>query len=275
MSGPRNYTDKTLKRLFGLAGNRCSFPSCEATMADGLSAKNANICHIEAAKPGGERFNASMTDKERADYSNLILLCPRHHDITNDVRKYTVTSLQAMKAAHEREIQQRLAEDSPLQKRPSLLTDVINKIVSVTIDDVEDKPINNSFSIEEKIQYNDVIRYRPFLKEYKVYQGKINRLYSEFEKHSSPKKDQVLRAIKASYIKAKGAVCREDQSLNNIRKHADMLIDTVKKRLHDIIDGSTNNDLSISYEEIDFAVSIIIVDGFLRCKILEEPNVDY
>lgn len=62
-----------------------------------------------------------------------------------------------------------------------------------------------------------------------------------------------------------------DQSLENIRKHADQLIDTVRRNLHEIIDDSANNDLSVAYEDVEFAVSILVVDGFLRCKILEEP----
>jgi len=46
MSDPRNYTDKTLKRLFGLSRNKCSFPGCENEMSDKKSAKHSNICHI-------------------------------------------------------------------------------------------------------------------------------------------------------------------------------------------------------------------------------------
>ncbi|WP_172953346.1 hypothetical protein [Klebsiella pneumoniae] len=33
-----------------------------------------NVCHIEAAEVGGERYNKSQTDEDRRAYSNLILL---------------------------------------------------------------------------------------------------------------------------------------------------------------------------------------------------------
>jgi hypothetical protein len=59
------------------------------------------ICHIEAAEEGGERFNPAMSDEERASFPNLMLMCYEHHVITNDVDTYPVPVLQAMKAAHE------------------------------------------------------------------------------------------------------------------------------------------------------------------------------
>lgn len=104
MAGPRDYTDKTIKRLFGLSGNQCAFPGCTEIMTNDKNAKNSNICHIEAANEGGERFNPGMSDIQRADYPNLILLCVQHHDETNDVNKYTVDALKEMKSNHEAEI---------------------------------------------------------------------------------------------------------------------------------------------------------------------------
>lgn len=59
------------------------------------------ICHIEAAEEGGERFNEAMSDEGRAEFPNLMLMCYEHHVVTNDVERYPVSVLQAMKAAHE------------------------------------------------------------------------------------------------------------------------------------------------------------------------------
>ncbi|MEB9879437.1 hypothetical protein P4K67_22070 [Bacillus cereus] len=59
------------------------------------------VCHIEAAMPGGERFNLSMTNEERRQFSNLMLMCYRHHIVTNNVEEYAVERLQAIKEAHE------------------------------------------------------------------------------------------------------------------------------------------------------------------------------
>jgi hypothetical protein len=33
------------------------------------------LCHIEAAEEGGQRFNERMTNEERRAFENLLLLC--------------------------------------------------------------------------------------------------------------------------------------------------------------------------------------------------------
>ncbi len=274
MAGPRNYTEKTIKRLFGLSRNRCSFPACEKEMSDENSAKHSNICHIEAANDGGERWNINMEDKQRADYANLILLCPPHHDETNDVAKYTVDVLRDMRSKHEREMAKRCSTENPLSKRPSLLADIINKIADVDLDEVNDEPVINSFSVEDKISYNHVIESSPIIQEYSGYQGKINALYSEFERAGNGRKNSLLRNVKQTYLEAKGKILGDNQSLANVRANADQLIEYVKRRLHELVDASLNNDSSLPYEDVEFAVSIVMVDGFMRCKILEEPKND-
>lgn len=59
------------------------------------------VCHIEAAETGGERFNANMSNEERRHFNNLMLMCYQHHTVTNDVRTYRTPELKGMKAAHE------------------------------------------------------------------------------------------------------------------------------------------------------------------------------
>ncbi len=92
----------TLRELFLKSGNLCAFPGCEAVLMDEGGTFAAQICHIEGALPGGERFNQNMTNEERRTSSNLILFCYPHHQATNDVSLYGVASLKRIKAAHER-----------------------------------------------------------------------------------------------------------------------------------------------------------------------------
>ncbi len=117
-TGPRAYSDKTLKRLFALSGNECAFPGCTSRLVNDHNAKNSNICHIEAANVGGERFNPNMTDKQRADYENLILLCVQHHDETNDVATFTVDKLKAMKKSHESQLLSERIKETLIKSTP-------------------------------------------------------------------------------------------------------------------------------------------------------------
>jgi hypothetical protein len=59
------------------------------------------LCHIEAAEPGGERFNPAMSNEERRGASNLMLMCYPHHRVTNNIPRFAADDLRAMKAKHE------------------------------------------------------------------------------------------------------------------------------------------------------------------------------
>lgn len=96
-----NLSDVTIKRLFALSGNQCAFPGCTSKLVDDDSFIYGEICHIEAAMPGGERFNEKQTNEERSRFDNLILLCRNHHITTNNVNKYTPEILKKMKKDHE------------------------------------------------------------------------------------------------------------------------------------------------------------------------------
>lgn len=71
----RQYKPTTIRRLDKLSGNQCAEPSCQKNLIaeDGQSIIS-KICHIEAASKNGPRWNSTMTDDERRDFSNLILL---------------------------------------------------------------------------------------------------------------------------------------------------------------------------------------------------------
>lgn len=94
-------TPTVVRALHTLSGNRCAFPDCHNPILDENGGLLAEVCHIEAAKPGGPRYNPSQSDEERRHISNLILLCRHHHRVTDNVGRYSVEVLRDMKYAHE------------------------------------------------------------------------------------------------------------------------------------------------------------------------------
>jgi hypothetical protein len=94
-------TSPTVKRLFALSGNICAFPNCNEHLVDAKGNVLAEMCHIEAAEKGGERYNHDSNDEFRRSFENLILLCRKHHVITNDVIEYTSIILKDIKFKHE------------------------------------------------------------------------------------------------------------------------------------------------------------------------------
>lgn len=259
----RGYSNKTIKRLFGLSGNQCSFPACTKILVNENNAKDGNICHIEGAKLGSERYREKMTDRERAGYDNLILLCVQHHDETNDVDKYTVDVLKKMKRDH---ISNHLNEK--VKNNPSMLRNTINAIADIDMDDSVNDEDLKAFNINAKINYNAVKKHAPLIQEYKVYHHKINLLYDELEAQGSLKKSKILKNIRGYYLKSKGVyVAVSKQPIDEIREHADDIIDHILNSLYSKLDGS-----GLYEDDIILGVDLIVVDAFMRCKILEEPK---
>ncbi len=258
----RRYTPQTIKILFALSGNQCAFPGCEITLVNSKNAKDSNICHIEAASEGGERYRDSMTDLERADYPNLILLCVQHHDETNDVEKYPVDILQRMKRDHESAYLQQ-----NFKSNPSMLKNTINAIASI---DFDDPPIEENlvpYNPKVKITHNSVKRHAALIHEYKVYHKKLNTLYDELESQGSLKKEKILKNINLIYLKVKGSyILDSDNIMNSIRENSDNIIDDVYNELYSKLEGSGLWD-----EDVILGINLVLVDAFMRCKILEEP----
>jgi hypothetical protein len=100
---PRRLTPTydTVRELYLKSGNECAFPGCNHRMIDESGVFIGEMCHIEAALPGGERFNALQTNEDRRSFPNLMLMCHAHHQVTNDVVSFPVERLREIKAAHE------------------------------------------------------------------------------------------------------------------------------------------------------------------------------
>lgn len=94
-------TPKVVKRLFALSGNQCAYPDCKEKIVDEHGSVIGEICHIEAAEEGGERYNKFSDDEYRRSFDNLVLLCSNHHKKTDNISEYTVEKLKKIKTQHE------------------------------------------------------------------------------------------------------------------------------------------------------------------------------
>lgn len=267
----RQYKPTTIRRLDSLAGNQCAAPKCTSKLIakDGESLIS-KICHIEAASKNGPRWNPNMSDDELRDFENLILLCDECHIIIDNMAheaKYPVRLLKQWKKDHN---STRTYER--LNASPSLLNMVIAALADTEFD-IEEAVTPSTlkaFEIDDKLSYNDIKRNRPLIDEYKAFYTKVNSLYQTLEREGSFKKEHLLRNIRGVYLHVKGKYVEgSDDCMDLIRKHSDDIIDDV---LEILINKSEEKYSSFS-EDITFGVPLIMVDAFMRCKILEEPVV--
>lgn len=105
-------SQKDLRLLYQLSGNRCAFPGCPKELVYLAASEHApvsisEVAHIVASKLDGPRGKHPLPVEELDKYSNLILLCEEHHHlIDSQPQTFTVERLRQMKADHEALIRQ-------------------------------------------------------------------------------------------------------------------------------------------------------------------------
>ena len=266
----RQYKPSTVRRLDTLSGNECAEPNCQKKLIaeDGISI-TSKICHIAAASSNGPRYDSSMTDNERREFDNLILLCDEHHVIIDNEYNeeiYTVELLKEWKSKHENKISELLMAKNPLSKQPLALNKVVNVMGKQMDEILSQSKVINAPNTENKISYNNILRHQHTIRIHAVYQGKLNKIYEQVEKEGSTRKLVILNNISNMYhTKTIG------KDIEWIRMNADNIFDEVEDTILDRIDKAVNVLENFDQETLIFCVKIIMVDAFMRCDILEEP----
>jgi hypothetical protein len=103
-------SDSVKLRLWGRAGGRCEYDGCNDRLwLDALTKiefNSAYIAHIIADSPEGARGDPILSEQLKADITNLMLLCDKHHRLVDkaEVHLHPVERLTAMKKAHEQRL---------------------------------------------------------------------------------------------------------------------------------------------------------------------------
>lgn len=270
----RQYKPSTIRRLDLLSSNQCAEPNCTKKLVaeDGISIIS-KICHIEAASAQGPRYNPNMNDDERRDFNNLILLCDEHHIMIDNKENesiYTVDLLREWKEKHEKKALYRVVQSRPLSRHPLALNKVIDTMAASLGDSEEIADASRAPNTEMKISFNNIVKYAPIIQEMSLYQGRLNKIYSEIEKQGSTRKLFILNGLRQIYL----AIKVDYYSISEIQNHADDILDQVKEKALEKILNAPNPIAEIDIETLDFCLLVIIVDAFVRCKILEEPVYD-
>lgn len=100
-------SEADVKRLWGRAAGRCSYPMCDEELLKYVDAKSPTIlgemAHIIARRADGPR--GSTVGEEDNSYANLILLCPTHHTLIDKApAEFPPAMLSEWKAQHEERV---------------------------------------------------------------------------------------------------------------------------------------------------------------------------
>ncbi|SDS97845.1 hypothetical protein SAMN05216490_2220 [Mucilaginibacter mallensis] len=108
VNGRVNPSPQTKLRLFADSAGHCSKPSCHRYLFSDENVADYNIgemAHIIAAVDNGPRSESNLDTEARAEYSNLILLCPScHTEIDKAPEVFTVDMILDWKTNHKKRI---------------------------------------------------------------------------------------------------------------------------------------------------------------------------
>ena len=131
--------DSVQRKLFTFSGNECAWPECEQVLAPVEGGWFGQIAHIRAAETGGPRFDEAMTNNQRREFDNLLLLCAKHHRLIDDnetAHRYSREALEEIKHHHESRFERALDDLSRQEEQYVDRTAVVTAVHCSTLDAV-------------------------------------------------------------------------------------------------------------------------------------------
>jgi hypothetical protein len=164
---------------------------------------------------------------------------------------------------------------SDVGSKPSKIARVISRLAKEIDEEIpEDYSSIIYYDIADKIDYNNVIRYKPIIDRYGFFGGIVEKICETLDIDKPNSKSHVFEYIKYLYTEQRSSLCgdcSQEKCLDLIRKNADNIIDQINIKLFDLI--SSSDDLKdVDIEDVKLSLTILIAVAFIDCKILEKPN---
>ncbi len=144
-------------------------------------------------------------------------------------------------------------------KIDSNLAAIIEILASTHLQEYDGLEVLNDFNIHKKIIFNDLINARKIIEENAYLTSRIDNIYSEYDKQGSNRSAAVLSSFQNIFISS-SAIARGDALFIKI-------MEQVKNRVL-----QSNNCPTMGREELEYYVTVLTVDAFIRCKIFERPE---
>lgn len=106
-------TEQVKRRLWSSSGGYCQNPSCRTELfrffASGKATSVEELAHVIARKQSGARGENELTESQRDEFENLIILCPTCHTLVDkNAEEFPVDLLSRWKNEHQSTIKNAL-----------------------------------------------------------------------------------------------------------------------------------------------------------------------
>lgn len=156
-------------------------------------------------------------------------------------------------------IKKELGSEVQPQKLESNLAAIINILAKEDLSRDDSTANLMPFDIDKKIDFNNLKGARGIIDDYNVHYGRVDRIYSDYDKEGNNKSTSVLASIRHDYHANMARLSDDDLFF----KVVECVAGRVKSHPH---------CLHLPVEELDLCVNILVVDSFMRCNIFKKPE---
>lgn len=164
-----------------------------------------------------------------------------------------------------------------INKLSPIKPSIIASILKLMIDDKvlgADASNLKSYQIDDKIQYNNVVKYKALIEEYYSFCIVCEQTIDKLDNSKPNSKNIILRYVNTKYKLFKGeylaAIGTATDEMQAVRENADNILDKIKAHYLELAEQSGLFE-KYSYEEVELNILAFIVYCFVECKILEKP----
>lgn len=143
-------------------------------------------------------------------------------------------------------------------KIESNLATIIDILAETDLKNYNGNEVPKDFRINEKIIFNDLKNAKIIIDDNAYLTSRIDNIYSEYDKQGSNRSAAVLSAFQNIFVSS-AEIARGDALFSKI-------MEQVKNR---VLNSNNRPDLGI--EELEYYITVLTVDAFIRCKIFERP----
>lgn len=146
------------------------------------------------------------------------------------------------------------------ERRPSVITYVINRLADEPLAEIAVNPDTKSFDLEPKIDFNSLKKWRDIISEYTVFSLLVDKIYRAYDEQGENKSFAVLSSLHDLYLNLASELT------------GDALFDKLLESVYDIVNKDYEYNESLTREELQMNIKIVLVDAFVKCKIFKKPE---
>lgn len=146
------------------------------------------------------------------------------------------------------------------ERRPSVITYVINRLADEPLAEVAVNPDIKPFDLEPKIDFNSLKKWRDIISEYTVFSLLVDKIYRAYDEQGVNKSFAVLSSLHDLYLNLASELT------------GDALFDKLLESVYDIVNKDYEYNESLTREELQVNIKIVLVDAFVKCKIFKKPE---